>query len=508
MSDLNRPGRTSAAPASGGGDSWRGLAAAPLSRRHFVGMAAASVVMSQAAPSRGQAPDRRPNIVLMLGDDHRAEALGCMGNRIIHTPNLDQLAGEGVIFDNHFCTTPICCASRASIMLGQYAGTTRINDFKTPLSAEQVPQTYWQQLKQAGYHIGFIGKFGVGATMPSGAFDYWRGFPGQGFYFPQGPAGPHLSHIIRDQANEFLAQAPRDRPFCLSISFKAPHVQDQAPEQYLPAPETLFLYQDVTIPPPAGAGAADIRRFPPALQHSESRHRWGVRFSTPELYQASVKGYYRLISGTDSVIGSLRASLSEMGLAENTIVIYSADHGIFNGEHGLAGKWYGHEEAIRIPLIVHDPRLPRDARGTRRAAMSLNIDLNPTVLELAGLKPAAVAQGRSLVPLLRDEPSSPRQVWFIEHHFPDGGWIPSSEGIRTGRWKYLRYTDSAAPFEELYDLQHDRHETNNLAGEPRYRHVQTVLTGYWRRWRDSLPQAGGNWSEPVTGADLRRDGLT
>ena len=479
----------------------------PISRRNFLELAAATAIMGPTSRSQGTDAAMRPNILFMLADDHRWDALGCMGNPIIQTPQLDRLAREGVIFDNHFCTTPICCASRASIMLSQYAGTNGIYDFATPLAPEQVQQTYWQQLKEAGYHIGFVGKFGVGNKMPSESFDYWKGFPGQGNYFPQGPAGPHLTHIMRDQANEFFESAPRDRPFCLSISFKAPHVQDESPQQYLPSRDTYSLYQGVTIPPHSRAGSDNINRFPLAIQRSESRHRWGVRFATPELYQASVKGYYRLISGIDGAIGSMRETLSKLGLADNTIIIYSADHGIFNGEHGLAGKWYGHEESIRIPLIIHDPRLPLNAQGKRRKAMTLNIDLHPTVLELAKLKPPATAQGRSLVPLLLGQNSARRQVWFIEHHFPYGGWIPSSEGIRTGRWKYLCYTDSAAPFEELYDLEHDPFETRNLIGDAQFAHEQQVLAAYREIWRDSLRDKSRHWAEPIGKERLQQDGI-
>lgn len=479
-----------------------------MSRRSFLEMAAGAVVTSQVTNAQRRPPGNRPNVLFMLGDDHRWDALSCRGNPVIQTPQLDRLAREGVLFENHFCTTPICCASRASIMLSQYAGTNGIYDFSTPLSQKQVQQTYWDQMKRSGYFIGFIGKFGVGSTMPTEAFDYWKGFGGQGEYFPEGPKGPHLTYIMRDQANEFFETAPRDRPFCLSISFKAPHVQDEDPNQYLPSYDTLDLYKDVTVPPPAGAPPEDVSRFPLAIQHSESRHRWGVRFATPLLYQTSVKNYYRLINGTDNAIGAMRQKLEELGLADNTIIVYSADHGIFNGEHGFAGKWYGHEESIRIPLIIYDPRLPERAHGQRRRATSLNIDLNPTILEWASLSPDPSAQGRSLVPLIaKDNPES-RKVWFIEHHFPDRGWIPSSEGIRTSRWKYLRYTDFAAPFEELYDLEHDPHETKNLAGQDQYAREQRILIGYWQKWKDSLRQATGEWQDPVTSEDLLRDRLS
>lgn len=474
-----------------------------LSRRGLLEMAALSVVPSASAC-------KRPNILLLLGDDHRWDALGCMGNAVVQTPNLDRLAQQGVLFENHFATTPICCASRASIMLGEYAGGHGIYDFATPLSPSQVAATYWGQMRRAGYHTGFIGKFGVGNKMPEEAFDVWMGFPGQGFYFPNGPSGPHLNHIMRDQAIEFLESAPAGKPFCLSISFKSPHVQDEDPRQYLPSQDTEARYRNVEIPPHRGAPSSDINRFPPAIQHSENRHRWGVRFSTPELYQASVKGYYRLVTGIDDALGALRERLEKLGLADNTIILYSADHGVFNGEHGFAGKWYGHEESVRIPLILYDPRLPSSSRGKRVRAMTLNIDLQPTVLELAGLPAATPVHGQSVCPLVQNPQSEGRAVWYFEHRFPYRGWIPSSHGIRTRRWKYIRYTDVAAPFEELYDLESDPIETVNLAGNSKYVSQKRILARYCETWTSALaiwkPQT--EWKDPISERDVGREGLS
>jgi arylsulfatase A-like enzyme len=474
-----------------------------LSRRSFLELASASTLA--AAEST-----RPPNVILLLGDDHRWDALGCTGNPIVLTPELDRLAHEGVRFGNHFCTTPICCASRASIMLGEYAGSHGIYDFATPLNTLQVQRSYWGQMKQAGYHTGFIGKYGVGEKMPESSFDVWNGFPGQGSYFPKGPKGPHLNHIMRDQANEFIGNAPAGKPFCLSVSFKAPHVQDEDPRQYLPSQDTEARYNGVVIPPPGRAGANDVNRYPLAIQHSENRRRWGVRFATPDLYQASVTGYYRLISGIDDVIGSMRATLEKRGVADNTIIVYSADHGIFNGEHGFAGKWYGHEESLRIPLIVHDPRMSMAMRGKFVDAMTLNIDLQPTLLELAGLATSGHAQGRSVSPFLKGQAPPARRVWFFEHRFPNGGWIPSSEGIRTERWKYIRYTDNAAPFEELYDLQTDPYETANLIADGAFQKQRESLTRYANTWRLALrtwkPEQA--WQDPVSAQDLMRDGLS
>ncbi|MGH2507844.1 MAG: sulfatase family protein [Ktedonobacteraceae bacterium] len=499
-----------------------------LSRRNFLESAAAaagSVVTASAASKKD-----RPNIILLLGDDHRWDALSCMGNRAINTPHLDQLSAQGITFHNHFCTTAICCVSRASIFLGQYAGTHHIEDFKTPLNPEQVGNMYSSVLRRAGYHTGFIGKFGVGgtrgpyldyldpskqgyrteydATMPAFSFDYWEGFPGQGFYFPNGPQGEHLTYIMRDQAIEFIEDAPRDKPFCLSISFKSPHVQDEDPRQYLPPRDTLKLYKESKMPA-FGAPQEDISRFPLPLQRSESRHRWAVRFSTPELYQKSIKGYYRLINSNDNALGSIRQALKRLGLADNTIIVYSADHGIFLAEHGLAGKWYMHEESIRMPLIIHDPRNSK-LRGGQRTAMTLNIDLAPTILALAGLPIPVSYQGRNLHPLFDKDQPDWRALWYYEHHFVDRGWIPSSEGIRTRNWKYIRYTDVAAPYQELYNEKTDRHEVNNLVKNSEYAKQREVLSHYRDVWKHSLEtwKAKTPWVDPIGKNNLTSDGIT
>lgn len=473
-----------------------------LSRRHLLEVGSLLAIPASAA-------DRPPNIILMLGDDHRWDALGCMGHPVVKTPELDRLGREGVVFVNNFTTTPICCTSRASIMLGEYAGAHQIYDFAKPLTPAQVSRAYWTPMREAGYHTGFIGKFGVGSKMPESSFDVWRGFPGQGFYFPQGPNGPHLNHVMRDQANEFLRSAPKDRPFCLSVSFKAPHVQDEDPRQYLPPADTESRYAGLTMPQPRGASADDVRRFPLAFHHSENRRRWGVRFGTPELYQASVKGYYRLITANDDVVGAVRATLRDLKLEDNTVIIYSADHGIFNGEHGFAGKWFGHEESVRTPLIVYDPRLPSALRGRRSTATTLNLDLHPTLLDLAGVRAPAHSQGRSLAGYLKGGEPGGRPIHYFEHRFPNNGWIPSSEGIRTQRWKYMRYTDVAAPYEELYDLRDNPAETNNLIASPDHRKQREALTRYCNTWKEALSvwKPETEWRDPVTEVELQRDGM-
>jgi len=352
-------------------------------------------------------------------------------------------------------------------------------------------------MRAAGYRVGFIGKYGVGSRLPADQYDYWAGFPGQGRYFVERQGRRvHLTELMGEQALEFLRGCGPGRPFCLSVSFKAPHVQDEDPRQFLYDPAHEQMYAGLTMPVPKTADPRYISALPLAVQRSENRRRWAVRFGTPELFQESVKAYYRLISEVDMVVGRVVEELRRTGAAENTVIAFSGDNGFYMGEHGLAGKWLMHEESIRTPLIVYDPRLGHAQRGVRRTEMALNIDLAPTLLELAGLKPTASMQGRSLVPLLSGGRPRWRQEWFYEHAYTNG-WIPRTEGIRTAGWKYFRYIDLNPAFEELYDLTKDPQETTNLAGRPEQAARLRELRGRWQAWRAHLEawRPGQPWSE-------------
>ena len=413
----------------------------------------------------------QPNIVFLLTDDQRWDALGAMGNAWIQTPQLDKLANEGVLFRNAYVTTAICCISRASILSGQYASRHGIVDFSTPFAKDALQETYPLMLRQAGYRTGFIGKYGVGSNgqEPVESYDYWKAMGGQPRYENKQPDGSikHYTDILSEQCRDFLDGCKQGQPFCLSVSFKAPHVQDSDPRQFIYNPRYKELYASVTLPAPATAAAEFFNRLPACLstEENEARRRWQMRFSTPEKYQEMVKGYYRLITGVDDAVGQLRQDLEELGFADNTIIIFTGDHGFYLGEHGLAGKWYGHEESIRVPLIVYQPSAPGSPRHQNRDEMVLNIDLAPTLLELAGVKAPNRIQGRSLVPLLEGKHPSWRQDFFYEHRFPHNR-IPQSEGVVTPRYKYLRYVETEPVQEELYDLGEDPHEARNLAGDP------------------------------------------
>ena len=447
---------------------------------------AAVLVVLNICPSAVHAA--QPNIIFLFADDQRADTLGCMGNKIIQTPHIDKLAERGVTFDNAFVTTAICMINRACCMTGQYAARHGVIDFRTNFTDEQLAQTYPAMLSDAGYRIGFIGKWGVGRP-PKDMFDYNKGFAGQGnFNLRYQGKTRHLTSVMGDQAIEFLDGCKKNEPFCLSVSFKAPHVQDTSNvnQQAFPFdPKLKTLYTDVKIPMPETADWSYFNRLPDFLKNSENRARWAVRFWGPQRYQDQVKSYYRLISGIDVTVGRIVEHLAKRGMTENTVIIYSSDHGFYLGEYGFAGKWFAHEVSIRVPLIIADPHMDESQRGTRRDQMALTIDLAPTILALGGVDAPKKMQGANLLPVIKDEGSESRPEFYYEHMFQHRS-IPRSEGVRTKKWKYMRYIDSKPLFEEMYDLENDPDEKMNLATSGEHSESLAKLRGKCDRLRESV----------------------
>lgn len=409
--------------------------------------------------------ERRANLVVFMADDMRWDAMGAGGNRIVQTPALDALAADGVVFANNFVTTSICPTSRTSILTGLYARRHGIWDFDTPIDADRFRDAYPALLRAAGYRTAFLGKWGIGGALPEKEFDVFEGYSGQGHYFdPRGERQQHLEAFLGDRALAFLGTLREGESFCLALSSKAPHAQDGDPEPFQPDPRFAELYRDVTIPRPASATAAHFDRLPAFLRNSEGRERWKRRFSTDERFQHSVKQYYRLISGVDDLVGRVVQRLKELGLYDVTVFVFTADNGFLLGEHGLAGKWWGYEESIRTPLII---KPAERARGLHVHAMTLNIDLAPTLLELAGVDVPASMQGSSLVQFVRGERRPIREDWLYEHLLEHDA-IAKSEGVRGERYKYLRYVDRDADGEFLFDLQRDPFEETNLAASPQH----------------------------------------
>ena len=405
---------------------------------------------------------KRPNFVVLVTDDMRWDCLGVAGNRVIQTPHLDALVYDGTLFLNHFVTTSICPSSRASIFMGDYARRHKIWDFDTALTPEQFRLSYPYLLRSAGYETAFIGKWGLGGKLPITEFDYWKGFEGQGYYFEPGQK-IHSTQLLTNQALDYFNQYSGAKPFCLSLSYKAPHAQDNSPEPFQIDPEFANLYQDVTIADISTNTAANFKNLPLFLQESEGRIRWKGRFNQPE-FEHSVKQYYRLITGVDDSVRQIVEKLKQLNVYDHTYIIFTSDNGFFLGDRGLSDKWFGYEESIRTPLIIRSPKEPYKQLIP---AMTLNIDIAPTILDLAEIDLPQSMQGKSLVPLIQEKTESLRDIWFYEHllNIPK---IPKSEGIRTADYKYLSYLIPNQNYEMLFNLKQDPLEENNLANLPQY----------------------------------------
>lgn len=451
----------------------------------------ATAALAPAAPAAVPAPAAgRPNIIFLLSDDQRHDTLGAADNRIIRTPNLDRLAAEGVRFTNNFETTPVCYASRATLLTGQYNRRHGVHSFDAALSPEALAETWPSLLRRHGYYTGFIGKWGLGGDLPVGDFDEWAGFAGQGSYFE--PGNPH--HLTRRQgqrAAAFVRTAPE--PFLLTVAFKAPHVQDGGCSCTLPTdPVDDRLYTSVRLPFPRTVSAQAFAALPRFLRESEGRVRWHDQIATPAMAQEWTKDYYRLITGMDREVGRIVAALTARGIRGRTLLVFTSDNGLIIGEHGLTGKWLMYEESIRTPLVVSWPGLPAARRGRQVAKMALNVDIAPTLLDAAGVAIPGRMQGKSLKGLVFGAPGPWRQDWYFEHDlvFPR---IPKSEGVRGTRYKYVRYTSEEPVYEQLFDLATDPLEERDLLHPPgnatvpeSHLRIRDDLRARWQTLRSDL----------------------
>jgi len=454
--------------------------------------------------------EERANILFILADDLRWDALGYMNDPAIRTPHIDRLASEGVVFRNAFVTTAICAVSRASFITGQYARRHGVHDFVTPV--QDLSGTYPGILRKNGYYTGFIGKWGIAAgniaymRRCALSFDYWGGDQGQTSYWHErtcryatcngtsqredyhcdcpaevwkaqgvrgGDGGPHPklkdpvhleTWVIPHKVRQFLDQRDRQKPFCLSISLKAPH----APFSGY-APQFADRFEGLAMPRRPTVTAPEAARQPEFLRQSLGSDRGWRMAHDDSLHserQKLFRHYYRLIEGIDECVGKLVEELQQRNLASKTVIIFTSDHGHMQGEHGFFGKWLMYEESIRVPLILYDPRAKAWRASGTCEALALNIDIAPTILDLAGIDPPPPMQGHSLRQALT-RPNDPlRDIFFYEHLYEHGAkpprYIEPSEGVRTRDWKYIRYIKQSGPeCEELYHLAEDPLETRN-----------------------------------------------
>lgn len=426
-----------------------------------------------AAETTGKKP---PNIVFLMADDQTFYSLGCYGNPDVRTPNLDGLARDGMVFDNHYDTTAICMASRASVMTGLYEYRTGCNFDRGALLDQLWAQSYPKLLRGAGYQTAFAGKFGFEVTsdpekpgvLPETDFDKWGGGPGQTSY--QTAKNESMAHYAKEFRHSTLSYgafgrdfireaAGTGKPFCLSISFKAPH------KPATPDPRFDEVYKGKAFTKPANYGREFGKHFSRQSRQGRQYERfesWGYA----DRYDEVMATYHQQVYGIDVAVGMIRQALEDSGVKDNTVVIYTSDNGYLCGSHGYGSKVLPYEESSRVPLIIFDPRSPNSGKQLRTRALTGNVDFAPTILALGGVKAPDGLDGKSLLPILDDPNAAVREALPLINV-----WGPQevhSFGVMTRDWKYVFWNYGGGDFvpaEELYHLAADPLELRSLVND-------------------------------------------
>lgn len=442
---------------------------------------------------------RAPNIIVMMTDDQRADYLSCAGHPFLKTPHMDRIAQDGVRFTNMFVTNALCAPSRATVMTGQYSHANGVRD---NLGTRINPNAPWlpDELRKAGYEVAFVGKSHVPGHFRDKTWDYYFGFTGQGNYLkpviaesgPDGKIGadkPYdgwMDDVTTAKAVEWLKKK-REKPFALFLFFKAPH------RAWQPAERHKNLFRETVVKKPAlwdDPGQGKPRAF------LQAANMFG-QYPDTKNYDEMIRDYCRCLTGVDDNVGKVLAVLDEMKAYDNTAVLYTSDNGFFLGEWQRFDKRFMHEPSIRVPLLV---KLPKSKyvweAGRKPSQMVLNIDIAPTVLEIAGITAPPTMHGKSVVPLVTGVPnaSAPvkwRDAWYYEYfEFPDVSHnVNRHRGVRTEKWKYIHYFDPPFQFKEefeLYDLENDPEERVNLAKHPAQQAVLKELREKMTKLRQEL----------------------
>jgi N-acetylglucosamine-6-sulfatase len=451
-------------------------------------LAAAALILAGWAweASAAAQPSRRPNIVLILTDDHRYDAAGFMGHPYLETPNLDRMSRAGVVFENAFVTTSLCSPSRASILTGCYAHRHGVVDNYTPVPPRL--RFFPEQLQKAGYRTAFIGKWHMGETDdPQRGFDRWVSFKGQGSYWADGrgtdrvvpqtsndgfnvdgrrvPQRGYITDELTDYALDWLGHLEGDAPFFLYLAHKAVH------SDFVPADRHRGRYPDRTIPLPATYPNTPENYADKPLwlkNQRNSRHGVDFAFNLPAFdIQAYHRRYCETLLAVDESLGRIFRYLDQRGVLGSTLIVYMGDNGYQFGEHGLIDKRTAYEASMRIPLLAHWPdALPA---GGRVQPMVANIDIAPTLLAAAGAAPLEAIDGRDFLPLATGKKIPWRDAllyeYFWEWNYP---YTPTLHALRTDRFKYIR-SYGLWDINELYDLQSDPGEAANLISRPEHR---------------------------------------
>jgi len=429
----------------------------------------------------------RPNFVVLISDDQRWDQLSCADKPLIpelQTPGLDRLAQNGVYFRNAFVTTPICAVSRASIMTGRYASTHGMNHFRTPLHAEVISKSYPALLHDNGYKTGVLGKWGMGTEGTEDIFDMFNAWTTQGVYFHDTDSGKiHNSEWLAIKAGEFLESCTDGKPFCLTVCYKSPH------HPYQPDERDKDLFDKVEIPKrETDTPGAYQSMAPHVMEGSLNRWCYFDERKDEATKNGFEKDFLRCVKSLDRSVENIMQTLQDLALDKNTVIIFLSDHGYLWGEHGLGGKWLLYEESIRTPLIISGPGIPDTRQGMKLDNLALNIDVAPTILDLAGIPVPEEMDGISLFQHLTGRQAPSRSDFFMEHvGIVDAeNPIPDSRGVRSGEWKYIRYVNVEPEVEEMYHLKTDPKETKNLSDVASYHEIKSQLRERYDYYMGSL----------------------
>lgn len=449
------------------------------------------LILSFLSASCGSAMGQQKNIIFIISDDHRYDAMGFM-KKIpwLETPGLDRMATEGMHMRNAFVSTALCSPSRASVLTGMYAHSHTVVDNTAP---EPEGITYFPQLLQkAGYQTAFFGKWHMGSDTdePRKGFNHWEGLRGQGEYYNPSlningkrtkfTDSTYLADLITDHALGWMKKQKKGQPYFVYLSHKGVHAMFQ------PAKRHQGKYKDkpVPLPPSYHLTATDeYKKHGIPEWVKEQRYSWhGVDYLYHGAFdfETFYRRYLETLLSVDESVSRVLDYLKENGLEENTLVMYMGDNGFSFGEHGLIDKRHAYEESMRVPMMVKCPSIIKP--GTSAAALVMNIDVGPTLLEYAGVKVPAHMQGRSFLNVLNGKTQQHHDKIFYEYyweyHFPQ---TPTMFAVRSGKYKYIHYYGLWTQ-NELYDLEKDPFEMNNLIADPQYAQMSKDMSAQIFEW--------------------------
>ncbi|CAB9524021.1 Extracellular sulfatase Sulf [Seminavis robusta] len=450
------------------------------------------------------------NILILYPDDWRHDDIGGVAP-VVKTPFLNQLARDGIRFTHNMVTTSICWVSRATLFTGQYLSRHKSYRLKTPEFYKTWHNTSWPALlQQSNYYTAHIGKwqyYDFDKQRQAELFNYTSIFEGKHQYPSKGGAFISAAEKMSMEVKTFLQQKrPTDQPFALTAAFFPPKAigNSKAPGgQWFPLNKTVMKYYgpNVTIPHPYDE-TDSYKRLPWFFHRVErgGRSRWEERFQGEEKYQAAMKNYYSLITEVDEACKDIVDELERQGIANETLIIFTTDNGLFHAEHGLAGKWYPYQESIRVPLIIRDPRMPLQKHNTLDGSLTLNIDLHPTILGAAGITPPSSTQGMDMatlyMPQTNNDESVPvaseatdgdkswRDEFFYEFPLDQTKNMPMSSAVVRKDLKFIYWPQFK--YEQLFNLTEDPLELNDVWNQPQYASVLKQLQMRHEKWKEAV----------------------